>query len=380
MAKKESANKILSTEEIDELLDECERRLDRCKTIYDNYFLGIEKVEPYSAKKDVQRRIIDLQQLLIRNSGQRFRFNMIAQKFGVFQTLWGRTMREIEAGTYRPHLERAARLMAKKGVAPEEVARMLGPGSRRKRLVTEAAKETQVRLEEERQKRRDAAGGVSAKMDPRLEAAMAALQGRAPRVDPAAAAGAGAAAPAAAGPAEATGEFDSMLDSLFSDGAAPFPPAPASAMPAPPPAQPPGADGAAPGIAASPPGRRPAAQTLPHGSGAFQLPEVPPPPPRPERPAAATLRPGQGVPADLSLPKVAPPPGMSETQMQALYRKYQQARRMVGQDAEGVKYEQLVQQLSRQTPGIMQQHAAAEVDFSVVVRDNRVVLKAVPKK
>lgn len=339
MAQKLKEKKMLSAEEIEEILDDLERKLDRVKTLYDSYFMGIEKIEPQTARREVVRKIQELREQHIRNSGLRFRFNMLAQKLGVMQTLWSRTMREIEAGTYKPHVDKAARMLAKKGVAPEEVARVLGVKGLRKKHITDEARAAKEALDLTRRKRREDAGVDALAAASSVEEVLAIAQARARAGEAPAQV-----APPPAGPPH-TGEFDDMLNQLFSDGESPFPPSPTAMGPRPP----------------MPPPAAPPAQAAPR-TAKETLPMMGSPPPRP------------------APPRVTPPPGMTDDQMQALYKKYQQARRMVGQDAEGVKYESLVAQLAKQTPGILKQHGAAAVDFAVVVRDNKVVLKAVPKK
>jgi hypothetical protein len=78
---------------------------------------------------------------------------------------------------------------------------------------------------------------------------------------------------------------------------------------------------------------------------------------------------------------VAPPPGLTDDQMRALYRRYIQAKRLIGDPgAEGVKYEALCATVARQTPSIMQKYACEAVEFTVVIKNEKVVLKAIPKK
>jgi hypothetical protein len=88
-----------------------------------------------------------------------------------------------------------------------------------------------------------------------------------------------------------------------------------------------------------------------------------PPGLRPARPQAAAL-----------------PAGMDPAAMQELYRKYVQAKRSVGENPDAVRYEQLVQTVARTAPKILEEHKAKGVDFDVVVKDNKVILKAIPKK
>lgn len=74
-----------------------------------------------------------------------------------------------------------------------------------------------------------------------------------------------------------------------------------------------------------------------------------------------------------------PPPGMNEADVNALYSKYVQAKQAVGETAGPGAYSKLMQTINAQAPKIMEQYKAKGVEFSVVVKDNQVVIKAKPK-
>jgi hypothetical protein len=97
----------VQADELDVALDELETRLERLRALYEQYFLGIEKVEPAVARKDVDRRIWVLRREKIRNTAKRFKLQTIIQRYNTFQQYWQRILREIEAGTYRRHVLRA---------------------------------------------------------------------------------------------------------------------------------------------------------------------------------------------------------------------------------------------------------------------------------
>jgi hypothetical protein len=99
-------------EELDVALEELETRLERLRALYEQYFLGFEKIEPAVARKDVDRRIYVLRREKIRNTGKRFKLQTIIQRYNTFQQYWQRICREIENGTYKRHLLRAEKLMA----------------------------------------------------------------------------------------------------------------------------------------------------------------------------------------------------------------------------------------------------------------------------
>jgi hypothetical protein len=73
------------------------------------------------------------------------------------------------------------------------------------------------------------------------------------------------------------------------------------------------------------------------------------------------------------------PPGMSEKQCRELHARYTKARELVGDRSE-VSYDKLLATLNKQAPAIMKEHGAKGVDFQVVVRGDKVILKAKPVK
>lgn len=88
-------------------ISELEDRVDRLRNIYEQYFLGFERLEPTVPRKDVDRRFAILRKEQIRNTAMRFRLNVITQKFNTYAMHWVRICRQIEEGTYKRHVRRA---------------------------------------------------------------------------------------------------------------------------------------------------------------------------------------------------------------------------------------------------------------------------------
>ena len=65
--------------------------LDRLRSLYEQYFMGIEKIEPAVPRKDVERSIHVLRKEQIRNTALRFRFQMVLQRYNTYQTHWQRS-------------------------------------------------------------------------------------------------------------------------------------------------------------------------------------------------------------------------------------------------------------------------------------------------
>lgn len=105
-------------EEIAALVDELEQRLERLRVLYDQFFVGIEKIPPNILQKDVERRIWILRREKIRNTGIRFKFQTMVQRYNTFTSYWMRIMREIENGTYKRDVLRAKRRFGNDATKP----------------------------------------------------------------------------------------------------------------------------------------------------------------------------------------------------------------------------------------------------------------------
>jgi hypothetical protein len=130
--------------EIDKELEELDTRLDQVRALYEQYFMGIDRIEPQKPRVEVERRIKVLRKEQIRNTGQRFKFNMLVSRFNTMQQYWGRVVREIENGTFKRDLIKAAARFgdqALTGVAKKrakELSRLAAAkGAQAKRVVEE---------------------------------------------------------------------------------------------------------------------------------------------------------------------------------------------------------------------------------------------------
>jgi hypothetical protein len=106
--------------EVEQLVAELESRLDRLRALYEQYFLGYEKLEPLVPRKDVERRFDVLRRSQFRNTALRFRFQQSQQKYNTYLSYWGRITRQIETGTYIRHVNR---VRAAQNPVNREVAR-----------------------------------------------------------------------------------------------------------------------------------------------------------------------------------------------------------------------------------------------------------------
>ncbi|RYE81980.1 MAG: hypothetical protein EOO75_21385, partial [Myxococcales bacterium] len=95
--------------ELEQALADLEEKLEKLRVLYDQYFSGFERFEPLRKREDLERRIKVLRRENIRNTGQRFKFQQIVQRLTTFSQYWTRILREIEKGTYKRDLARAAK-------------------------------------------------------------------------------------------------------------------------------------------------------------------------------------------------------------------------------------------------------------------------------
>ena len=109
-------------------------------------------------------------------------------------------------------------------------------------------------------------------------------------------------------------------------------------------------------------------------------PPAPPPAPPSQTAAASSVDRPPKLPDERAAPaRPAPPPGMTDADVDALHDKYVKARQILGEPAEPDSYGKLLRTIHAQAPRIMEQYKAKAVDFSIVVKDNQVIIRAKPK-
>ncbi len=75
----------------------------------------------------------------------------------------------------------------------------------------------------------------------------------------------------------------------------------------------------------------------------------------------------------------APKPGLAEAQMRTLFEAYVAAKRRCNEDVSKLTYEAVSRSVAKQIPELMTRFKAKSVDFKVVIKDGRAILKAIPK-
>jgi hypothetical protein len=408
--------------EIQDQLDVLDKLVDRVRVLYEQYFMGMAKQPPSQLHTDAERKVRDLTQIQIRNTALRYRFATITQKFGSYNTYWRRTLREIEQGRYLRDLSRIKRNAMKHGdVIPAEI---LAAMPKRMQEMVERDRAAAVAIQARRAGRHSETGEQAAVVrDPgnafRLhdlgddadlldaiareaeDAVERALRIKADTRPPLGHPG--------TWPPPVGGKPNTIPPPLAAARPVPLPgattrlPTVAGVPPAPGKAPSPGAAGGARSAPPPMPARstrtsqaprtqrmaRTDSDTIPTPMGAMtgDLPAPgagPRPAPPPARPGTETAAPPPpprlpAVPRRAPVKGVDPPPGMSEADTRALYAKFLKARQIVGESNDGMTYDKLVRTLRQQGAKIMDQYSAKGVEFGVVIKDNKVVLKAKPK-
>jgi hypothetical protein len=114
--KKKQANPLEEEPEaLEAHLELLEKRFERLKTLYESFFAGIEKQMPLVPRREMNRLIVQTQQLNIGKATLRFRFQTLLQRWVTYTAQWNRIQREIEQGTYQRDLAKVQRHLAEVG-------------------------------------------------------------------------------------------------------------------------------------------------------------------------------------------------------------------------------------------------------------------------
>jgi len=338
--------------------NELEAELAELRAIYDLYFTGIERLPPLKKHDLFKRAYAKLKGSMIRQTAAKFRIETIGQKLLTYERLWDRTMKEIENGTYKRDLAKLKRRDQR--------------GTQKK---TEAESSFDVDEDLDLSDLDEGDGDLSAALAA-AEAAVPAIPaikpvtGLVPAITP---------VTPPAGVRPATGLVPAITPVTPAGGVKAPPVAPVLKVT---PAIPPATTGAftPPKITSgSFPAAAPAVKPLSTGVAPAFKPGSQPPPAKPA---------GTGVSAAFKPPaaspsRPAPAPvsgdGLSDTKIKAIYDAYVMAKKRCGEDTKAVTLDSVASSLKKQVPELMKQHNAKSVEFKVVIKDGKAILRALPK-
>jgi hypothetical protein len=336
--------------EIEKFVSDLEIACDRLRSLYEQYFMGIEKIEPMVPRKDVDRRIQVLRKEQIRNTAQRFRFQMLLQRYNTYQTHWQRICREIDNGTYIRHLIKAKRRFG------DAVPSATGRG----RSSMPPPPSAQVPVSAPGQAPPPQLAAELAELDRDFAPAEEILDGDLELVDEGTPGGAPAATQGTAAGATSAKRAWRKAE----------PAAPRAASPTAPAVRPVGAT-AAPTRTTAPavsPARAPAAAAPVAG------PRVAPAPAAPTAPArVAVARPVVAAPAPVPRKEDLP-----DDRVRQLYAQYVETKRKQNESTAAITYEGIARTLRDSSAKLREKHGKA-VDFEVTVKDGKTILKPVLK-
>jgi hypothetical protein len=328
----------LEPAEISQLIGELEERVERLRALYDQYFMGIERLEPLILRKEVDRRLWALRREQIRNTGMRFKLETTIQRYNTYQQYWQRIVREIENGTYQRDLGRAAQRFGDNAV-------------------TAFAKRRQKMFEKGQAKR--------AERDAQRQRASE------PPPEP------------TANESSSSESFEVEFEDseIYADQAPPLslelgtsrPPPPRPAAPPvklpPRPLSPPPARASNPGVA----------PTSPLAPNAGSLPKPAAPPPRAPAPSQPQVRPPLPSRPEVRAPVASGPDDvLTATRLRQIYGQYVEAKRKANESTAAITFEKVAANL-RETATQLRAKGKGSVDFEVVMKNGKPVLKPVVK-
>ncbi len=371
--------------DLEKLIGELEIALDRLRGLYDQYFVGLEKIVPGVLRKDVDRRFYVLRKEQIRNTALRFRFQMVLQRYNTYQTYWQRICREIENGTYKRHLMRAERRFGSARPGPRSVpppaVEPLGPAAPAvprdlvalptglDRDFAPSSFDVDILMDEE--------GPAEGRPLPHIVPVAPASLDRPPAPAPKAVPSVWKKVPPApgGGPAVPAGPPRPPAPAGI-----PIVPAPAVSARAPAPAVSAATRGPAPAPAVSAPAPAPAASALAPGSAPavsarapLPVPAVSAPPPMvPPRPAAPRPTP------TVKPPSPPAPADLPEARLREIYAEYVGAKRSQNESTAAITFQAVAKSLRESGDKLRKKHGKP-VDFEVAVKDGKTILRPVLK-
>jgi hypothetical protein len=99
----------MDQKQFDAMLSDAETRLRRLKMLYEQWFMGFERMEPAVLRKELEDLLMRLRKEQSNNTALRFRLQQLIQRHTTFTTYWRRIGRQIEEGTYQRDVVRAKR-------------------------------------------------------------------------------------------------------------------------------------------------------------------------------------------------------------------------------------------------------------------------------
>lgn len=324
---------------------ELEAEIAELQAAYEQYFLGMERRPPTQKHTSVKKLMNELRSTFVNSTPVKFRIGNLQQRLNTFERLWERTLLEIENGTYKRDVFKARRHADQR---------------KKQKSASGAASDglDDLHIDEDLDLSDLDSGGDD------LESAMTAA----------------AAAVEKPKPAPAIPAVAPLVPSVAP--AVPGIPSVAPAVPGVPSVRPlvPGVNPKT-GPLSIPPVAAAQARPVTTGSVPALKPAGAPATNAVSRPPSGSLPPAKpaGTPSRPPAP-VASDGGLNDGKIKAIYDAYVMAKKRCGEDTSKLSLDSVASTLRSQVPTLMKQHNAKSVEFKVVIKDGKAVLRALPKE
>ncbi len=112
---------------MEEELITLENRLNRLRVLYDQYFMGIERLPPEMKRNELDKAFMRSKIPRSRNTATKFRFRSVRQRFTSLKSYWDRISRLIEEGRIRRGILGRVQSGATEGIRSETTSAGAGP-------------------------------------------------------------------------------------------------------------------------------------------------------------------------------------------------------------------------------------------------------------
>lgn len=313
-----------------------EADLMELKAAYEQYFLGQERRPPAQLHADLKKRVQALRNTFVNSTPVKFRIQNLQQRVTTFERLWERSLLEMENGTYRRDLYKAKRHLEQR--------------HSKKKNATASDGLDDLHIDEDLDLSDLDSDGDS------LDSAMAAA-------------------------AEAVAKPKVPAVAPLVPAIAPTVPTIAPLVPGVAPVARPVTSSGIPAITAVHPGATGSNPALKPGGATGSTPALQRPVTNPAiKPPAVTGSNPALKPASRPAAPVGSDGGLNEQKIKAIYDAYVMAKRRCGEDTSRLSLDSVATTLRSQVPTLMKQHNAKSVEFKVVIKDGKAVLRALPKE
>jgi len=111
---------VPADKELEQELMELSAKVERLRTTYQQFFMGVEKKPPDVQRDQLERHLRATPLNEVRRAAIKFRFQSVIQRYRTYEIYWDRVIREIETGRFRR--EQAERAPAPVDEEPAENA------------------------------------------------------------------------------------------------------------------------------------------------------------------------------------------------------------------------------------------------------------------